>query len=333
MLPARRLAAFAVAAAFAAPLASPSQAQPPAHAPAYGYGKNKNRRGNADQGIYDRDRYDNGYGYDNGQGDGTPDEYGYNPNPGYNNPGYGNGSVRNGDFRNGDFRGRRTFEGVVSRDLTGSRFVMRADDGRVLNVSLRREETRGLSVGDRVRVSGYFRDDTNRNRNNAEFDADVLQVLGGRDGIDYGNGGYGTSRNVSFPATVISRSGNRRLSVRGDNGRTYTIESRSSSTRFDNGDRVRIEGTSRASNGVITDARVTLLRDGDIFGDGREGTFLGRVQRVDTRAGTITVRDDNGGRTYTFRPKEPGDFRVGQRVEATLGQRDGRTVLTKVTRR
>jgi outer membrane lipoprotein SlyB len=302
-------------------ISAPSHAKPPAHAPAYGYGNGnsdkkekggfrgrRNRGGgrdsNRDYGVYDRDRDRNGDNYDDRYDD---DE---------------------GDYRNGGARERRTYEGTVTRDLSGSRFQLRATDGQLITVRLRRDEPQRLSVGDRVRVSGTLRRDY-QDRNGADFVADRLQILSNVGG-DYGSGN-GTARRVSFPATVLDRDGSRRLTVRGDNGRTYTVESRYDIIRVDDGDRVRIEGLSRGS--VVTAATVSLLRDSDnpIF-DGRDREFLGRVTRVDTLQDVIVVRDDSTGRTYTFRPRQAEDFRVGQRVRATLDVRNGRSTVTRVER-
>jgi translation initiation factor IF-1 len=54
--------------------------------------------------------------------------------------------------------GRRTFEGVVTRDLSGNEFTMRAENGRVFRVRARGDEPRRLSRGDRVTVYGRFSD-------------------------------------------------------------------------------------------------------------------------------------------------------------------------------
>jgi len=169
--------------------------------------------------------------------------------------------------------------------------------------------------------------------------ADSLQILsnvGGTGNGGYGGGtnyggGYGTVRRVSFPATVLNRDGSRRLSVRGDNGRNYTVESRSTISRVDDGDRVRVEGTSR--DGVVTDAHVVLLRNSDspIY-NGQDINFAGRVQRVDTRNDLIVVREDATGRTYSFASRKPQSFQVGQRVRAYATVQNGRAVVTRVVR-
>jgi translation initiation factor IF-1 len=254
------------------------------------------------------------------------------------------------DNGRGRDRVRRTLEGVVTRDLPGNRFEMRSDNGRVVTVRARAGEAARLSRGDRVRVEGFERRSRSRGRgrgnsgngNRADFVAERVVIIssnnggtngGYGDGYDYGNngGGYGTARRVSFPGTVLDRDGSRNLRVRGDNGRTYTVTSRDDIARIDDGDRVRVEGTSRS--GIVTNARVTLISNSDspVY-KGRTIEFLGRVSRVDLARREIIIRDDQTGRSFVFRPREPGDFRVGQRVRAYGTSTGSRLVLTRVVR-
>lgn len=319
---ARHLSGLALSALIAAPLAAPAQAKPKDDAPAYGYYKNgkKDKRDRDDYSGRSNRRSDDGRGYE--------DEDGY----GYSDDNIGRRASRV----------RRTLEGVVTRDLGGNRFEMRVDNGRVLTVRSRREEPNSLSEGDRVRVTGFSRAGREDNRGNggdarADFVAESLRILANVDDGYYNgnNGGYyggdGSARRVSFPATVLDRDSSRRITVRGDNGRTYEVESRSSVTRVDDGDRVRVEGVSR--NGVVTDARIVLLRNSDSPAyDAQNTNFVGRVIRVDERQNLIVVREDGTGRSYTFRPKQAEDFDVNQRVRAYATVQNGRAILTRVVR-
>lgn len=332
---ARRLSGLALSALIAAPLATPASAKPKDGAPAYGYrnGNGKsNGKGKKDKGDYSgrsnrRSDDEDGYGYSTG-------------NTGYPDDNIGTRATRV----------RRTLEGVVTRDLGGNRFEMRVDNGRVLTVRARQTEPNRLSPGDRVRVVGFSRADREDNRGNrgdarADFVAESLQILsnvndgyyntpGGNGGSNPGGGYYGgdgSTRRVSFPATVLDRDGSRRISVRGDNGRNYTIESRSNIVRVDDGDRVRVEGVSR--NGVVTDARVVLLRNSDSPAyDAQNLNFVGHVTRVDERSNLIVVREDATGRSYTFRTRQAKDFQVNQHVRAYSTITNGRAVITRVVR-
>lgn len=167
------------------------------------------------------------------------------------------------DNRN-DNNDERTLTGTVVRDLRGDRFELRTDNGRLVTVQLRREnEPRRLNRGDRVRVEGEF-------RSNNVFVADDLDILRNNGG---GNGGD-WNRRVNFPATVVDVLSSTRLRVRGDNGRTYVVQSRTSLRNIDDGDRVRIVGDVR--DGVVRVDNVVLVRNtnrrstdipGDILGD------------------------------------------------------------------
>lgn len=337
------LLAAVLAAPLAGPLVTSAQADPPDHAPAYGYygKKNKGQHGGhgGQRGRHDRRSDDENGADDNGSGYSNGDDNDNGNGNGYPNPGPGNGGY-NGGYDGSGTRQRRSFEGVVTRDLGGDRFEMRAGDNSVFTVRAQQGEPQRLSAGDRVRVEGYFRNvrDDNRSSNDdarADFVAQSVQILSDTNGGDiyggnYGSG-YGIARHVSFPATVLNRDGSRSLTVRGDNGRTYTVETRSNTVRVNDGDRVRVEGTSRS--GVVTNARVVLLQNTDnpIY-NATGSSFLGRVTRVDSRRNLVTVREDGTGRTFTFHPHRAAAFFVGGRVRGTLSSRDGRSVLTQVTR-
>jgi len=63
------------------------------------------------------------------------------------------------DFdRDNPFGGTRTVRGIVTNDLQGDQFVLRADNGRTYRVVFHRniDEPNGLSEGDRVQVRGHL---------------------------------------------------------------------------------------------------------------------------------------------------------------------------------
>ena len=258
-----------VAAAF---VATPEvQADPPSHAPAYGYrnkgNKNKKNRGDRDydnDGIRNRhDRDDDNDGIrdrrdrdDDNDGvrdyrDGDDDNDGIRDRrerdrarrererrdrdrdgiPDYRDNNYNNGNGNNGQ--------RITFGGIVTRDIgSDRRFTVRADDNRTYRVLTQSNEPRRLSVGDRVRVSGYV----SGNTRDGLFRADSVQIVNNRDG-NYG-GNYNGGQRINFVATVLSNN-NGIMRVRGDNGQTYRVRWHEVKV----GGRVRIQG--RFVNGIV----------------------------------------------------------------------------------
>jgi uncharacterized protein YdeI (BOF family) len=221
-------------------------------------------------------------------------------------------------------RQAQTLTGVVTRDVAGDRFEMRSEAGRTFTVRLRQQdEPQRLNAGDRVRVTGFFR------RDDSVFVAERVRIISNTPGSGVG---YGDTRRVNFPGTVINRRDSRSVTVRGDNGRTYVVDTRSNLSRIDDGDRVRVVGDARGTR--ITNATVALLRNTDRpgVGEGQRIEFLGTVARVDTARDEIVVREDATGRTSVFRPREADDFRVGQRVRATGRIENGRIVLSRVVR-
>ena len=227
--------------------------------------------------------------------------------------------------RNGnDDRNARTLEGVVTRDYAGRTFEMRTDNGRSVTVRVSGAEPNRLSRGDRVRVSGE--------NNNGIFVADNVRIVDNRGG----NGNNNDDRHINSEGIVASVDSATRLHVRATNGRTYTVDSRSTLRNIDRGDRVRVEGD--LSNDRVTNASVTLVRNnnasGDDYGngtDGRDVRFNARIIALDTRRDYITVRGDNG-HTYSVYFRNSDDYRVGQNVRVVGVVRNGRVAATSLRR-
>lgn len=130
-----------------------------------------------------------------------------------------------------------TLSGRVTRDFVGRDFEVRRDNGTTTRVRSLRAEPIRLTSGDRVSVSGHFE--------GALFMARTVDIQRNND-----------RQSVNFPATVLRRIESGRLSVRGDNGRTYTVISNVSLARFDRDDRVRVRGF---VNGCIVSAESVVL--------------------------------------------------------------------------
>ena len=152
-----------------------------------------------------------------------------------------------------------------------------------------------------------------------------------RDDDDWRNDD-GEFRSINFSGTVVSLSSRYRLTVRGDNGRTYDVSSRTRlSTSINRGDRVRVTGS--ADGRLVRADRIVLVDNGGHNGgqDGQNVSFRGTVVSVNHLANTLRVRGDNG-RTYVVRYRNADNFRVGSRVRV-VGTADRSTVIaTSVTR-
>ncbi len=217
------------------------------------------------------------------------------------------------------------FQGSVTRVWARDYFELRATDGRSYRVVWHDDGGNfNLSLGARVEVSGRVSRDlliAHRYRNL------------GNDGYGYGN------RQVDFPATVSSVSNYSRLTVRGDNGRTYTVDARSRLPySLSAGAYVRIVGTWNGS--TIAADQIVVLRDGynGGYGGGYGGNygsqvdFPGLVSNIDRYRGTLSVRGENGA-TYNVTYNGADRFGLGERVRV-VGYFDGQTVrATSVSRR
>ncbi len=219
-----------------------------------------------------------------------------------------------------------TVRGTVNSNSGRDQFDLRADDGRFVRV-ISRNRLPQFSYGDRVEVQGRF--------NGTILMADTVRLLRSddRDDRDYGYG----YRRFDFPGTVVwvERLGiyrdSTRLRVRGDNGRTYTMEYRGRlSSGINSGDRVRVTGSVSSRGDLIAD-HVRLLDDRDGDGQRREVNFPGIVESVRQGDDFLYVRGDDG-RLYLVRYHDANRFRRYERVRV-IGTFDGRFVQATSIRR
>jgi hypothetical protein len=207
------------------------------------------------------------------------------------------------------------YQGVVSRVRARDYFDFRANDGRSYRVIAQDDNARwDISANQQVRVRGHLTGDI--------LIASTVRPLG-----------YGSERRVDFPGTVVSIVGVTRLTVRGDNGRTYTVDARSRLPYgLSAGDYVRIEGSWDGYNVIAR--QITILRDGYNGGGSadRYVDFPGVISDVDRYRNTLKVRGDNGI-TYTVTYNGNDRFAAWERVRV-IGYFDGYNVrATSVTRR
>ena len=350
-----------------APLAA--QAAPPDYAPAYGYRdkdeRKAERKANKKAGKVIRDRNRDGYDDRDRDRDGDLDEedgYDYRETPryqnqyGYNgdNYYYGNGNSR--DFRDANRNGiddryennrggfQTTVNGVVTRDLQGRRFEIRASNGRTYVVIARNNEPLRLTRGDRVQIFGRIFNNVRTQRNNDPYNnnentrhngrfntnsfilADRIRIT--RDDDQNQNG----SR-VNFTGRVLDVRNDRELRVRAENGRTYTVRSDDRlSSRISEGDRVSVVG--RLRNGVVNANRVNLTDDrNDDDRDQENIDFRGRVQSSSNFFGQriLVVRADNGT-TYRVRQNGTARFDEGERVRVRGDLRNGVVIAEDIDR-
>lgn len=146
-------------------------------------------------------------------------------------------NVGNGGSNSGQ---QTTLRGRVVRDFYGRDFEIVTDNGATVRVRSLRPEPIRLTNGDRVTVQG-------RQEGNV-FVARDVNVTRNDD-----------RQRVDFPGTVQRRESSGRLIVRGDNGRTYTVISNASLSRFDRNDRVRVVGF--VNGGLVAAQSVILLQN------------------------------------------------------------------------
>jgi hypothetical protein len=211
-----------------------------------------------------------------------------------------------------------TWRGFVSRVRARDYFDFRASDGRTYRVIGEDDNDRfDVTTGQSVEVRGTLTRDV---------------IIASR--VRNASSGWG-NRGVDFPGWVTSVNGYNRFTVRADNGRTYSIDSRSRLPySLSAGDYVRIIGTS--SYGSVTASQVIILRDDSGYGGGNYGNravdFPGTVVSVDRYRNTLSVRGENGI-TYTVTTNDANRFNVRD-VVRVVGYFDGYTVrATSVTRR
>jgi outer membrane lipoprotein SlyB len=222
----------------------------------------------------------------------------------------------------------RSFRGTVVRTTPGRLdFDVRLDDGRTVMVQGHRAADqaplRRITRGDRVLIQGRL------TRGGRELMADTIRITRDDDRGDNGS-------RISFPATVISVDSATRLQVRGDNGRTYVIDTRSVvSSNVDPGDRVRVSGVVR--NGIVRADRVELTNRGTNRNPNGRGRIDFSATVVDGGSlwggNILNVRGDNG-RTYSVSvPRNSqSNFRRGDRVRIVGTQlENNRIQATSVT--
>ncbi len=176
-----------------------------------------------------------------------------NDNDPYGNDPYGN------DYRPGSDR-RVNFPGVVTRVFSNGELEVRAENGRTYRVEPRADAA-DFQVGSRVRVTGTANGSRVEDaRLSSQKGGGVGGVFGtggifgsggifgngnNDNGADYGNYGGSTSQKVKFSARIVRISSDRRsATVRGDDGRQYTVRSKDLKNYRD-GDRIRVSGTAR----------------------------------------------------------------------------------------
>lgn len=236
-----------------------AQAKPPKHAPAWGYRDKDNDKRDSDDrtldGVVTRDYAGHTFEMRTDAGrsvtvrvDGTE--------PGRLSRGDTvrvQGETRRGIFvatsvtmvnnRGGNNANDRTLNGVVTRDYAGRTFEMRTDAGRSVTVRVDGTEPGRLSRGDTVRVEGKDR--------NGVFVATRVRVVNNRGG----DNDYAEGRSVSFDARIIALDSKRDyITVRGDNGHTYSVYYRNSDD-YRVGQNVRVVGVVRNGRIAATSLR------------------------------------------------------------------------------
>lgn len=304
-----------------APLAS--QAAPPDHAPAYGYRNKADKKADkaerkaakkANKGIRDR----NGDGYDdrdtNSDGNIDEDDADYRNTPDYQNQNDDNFDDNyNGGYNNGRYNNVGAFttlSGVVTNDLNGNSFEMRADNGQIVRVDLNVTEPNALQRGSRVRVYGRLTNNTMRRATVAVLSNDYNN--GGYNN-GYGNGGHANQR-VTLRGVVTRDLAGRRFEMRQGSTLYYVTLTRNEPRRLSVGDRVEISGR-RIKNNTIQADTLRLLQDNNGNNDNRINVnFPGRVLNVSNRR-NLTVCGNNGT-TYMVRSNSDFDSRIsaGDRV-------------------
>ena len=242
--------------------------------------------------------------------------------------------------RNRD-RERISLDGVVTRTFLADRFEIRSDDGLIYRVIPDAGQERFIArVGDRVRVRGAIdgstflaqriqleRDIGDGDWRGDDRDRDWRGDDRDRDWRDEDRRDINGRREVNFPATVESRESALRLTVRGDNGRLYLLQSRTNLPRsITIGSRVRVQG-SAVGNQVRLERIVTLdeTRRSDQFVN-----FRAVVERVED-FNRLRVRADNG-RIYSVRVQGVMNVREGDRVRVRGNYARGLITVANIER-
>jgi len=201
-----------------------------------------------------------------------------------------------------------TLDGKVTRIYPQQQsFIIRTATGAV-TVKLNTALPASLNAGDRVQASGYMQGQV--------LIASRVTVL--RD------------TPTKFNATVISILGNRRLVVENKISKVrYTVETTAVLPQtIDVGDSVRVAGTFNGES--FTASTVTLITAAPVV-TGQAIDFLGAVASINTAAGSLQVRGDNG-QLYTVYYARPGIFPIGTRVRVVGTYANGTTTARTITR-
>lgn len=238
-----------------------------------------------------------------------------------------------GDGRYGSSRRvYRTIDGVVTNDRNGRNFTMTTrrnnrDNnyrfGNRVRVNLQVREPSGLDEGDLVRVYGYFAN----NNSSGTFFGTSISILR-HDFSDRFDDGDDT-RTINGTVVSVSRN-DRNLTVRSNNGITYTVHTRSFIPNdIDRGDEVRVTGDfDNRNDRSMTNATVTLMDNNNNNNDTNR-VFSGDVTSIDRNARRLDVRADDGTSyivfsRYTIQSTIDRGDRV--RVNGELRNRNDRTV-------
>jgi len=231
---------------------------------------------------------------------------------------------RDGDIDFNDANADTTTRtGIVTQDLSGDRFQIRADNGETFIVNLRGSGPASLQEGSRVRVTGL--------RNGNRITRATVQVLSTGNG--YGNG-YTRGTLRTLQGRVTRDLGGNRFEMTSQ-GVTYRVNlRRSEPSNLSEGDRVEVHGILMNGNMIQAD-RVRILSDnngGNNNGGFNNIDFTGRVTDVQSQR-RFTVRSDNGT-TYDVRSDSSLGNRIseGDHVRVVGTSRNGNSRVINATR-
>lgn len=214
------------------------------------------------------------------------------------NTGISSGIPGNDDYLSGRLA---TVRGRATNNSDDEGFLLDLGNNQLLKVRAAKDIR--VRRNDTVEVSGRY------DRVAQNFRAETVRVLTGSDVI--------TGNNLNFPATVLTVRSATRLSVRGDNNRTYEVISNYNLNRnISQGDRVRITGVAD-TDGTIRADRVLLESDYNSNNTNNMGRvdFIGSI--TDTPFPILrdyyTVRSDDG-RDYRVSYNGNDNLRKGDRV-------------------
>jgi len=223
-----------------------------------------------------------------------------------------------------------TRTGIVTQDLNGDRFQIRADNGETFIVNLRGNGPTSLREGSRVRVTGL--------RNGNRITRATVQVLNSGSGYgnygNYGNGNYGNGSTAfrTFRGRVTRDTSGRRFEMVSQ-GTTFYVNLRGAEpNNLSEGDVVEVSGRLTGNN-TIDAGRVRILSNSG-YGNGGYNNgntvnvdFSGRVTDVQSQR-RFTVRGDNGT-IYDVRSDSDINSRIssGDRVRVQGTVRGGNRVV------